>query len=113
MKFLRTNKEVFAWEPDQLVGFPRGVIEHHQKVCPSIRPVKQKARRQSTEKQAFIVQETHKLEAVGVIRKVRYPEWLANPVVVPNKGGKEQICVDFTNLNKVYPQEPFPLPRIN
>ena len=68
--FLRANKKVFAWEPDQLAGIPRSVIEHHLNVCPNVRPVKQKARRQSTEKQAFIVQETHKLEAAGVIREV-------------------------------------------
>ena len=75
--------------------------------------MKQKARRQSTEKQAFIVQEIRKLEAAGVIREVRYPDWLANLVVVPKKGGKECMCVDFTNLNKAYPQDPFPLPRID
>ena len=65
------------------------------------------------EKQSFMVQETHKLEAAGVIRKVRYPEWLANPVVVLKKGGKERMCVDFTNLNKAFSQDPFPLPRID
>ena len=26
VKFLRANKEVFAWEPKQLVGVPREVI---------------------------------------------------------------------------------------
>ncbi|XBI56747.1 hypothetical protein VPH35_038280 [Triticum aestivum] len=70
VKFLHANKEVFAWEPKQLVGVPRGVIEHHLRVCPNVRPVKQKARRQSTEKQAFIVQETRKLEAAGVICEI-------------------------------------------
>ena len=49
----------------------------------------------------------------GVIREVWYPEWLVNPVVVPKKGGKECMCVDFTNLNKACPQDPFPLPRID
>ena len=73
MDFLRANKEVFAWERKQLVGVPRGVTEHHLKVCPNVRPVKQRARRQSTEKQSFIVQETRKLQAAGVIREVRYP----------------------------------------
>uniref|UniRef100_A0A453EZ57 Uncharacterized protein n=1 Tax=Aegilops tauschii subsp. strangulata TaxID=200361 RepID=A0A453EZ57_AEGTS len=48
--FLRANKEVFAWEPKDLVGVPRGVIEHHLRVCPNVRPVKQRAQRQSTEK---------------------------------------------------------------
>ena len=88
VKFFCSKKEVFAWEPKQLVGVPREVIEHHLKVCPNVRPVKQKARRQSMEKQAFIVQGTRMLEAAGVIREVRYPEWLANPVVVPKRGGK-------------------------
>ena len=32
VKFLRANKEVFAWEPKQLVGVPRGVIGHHFRV---------------------------------------------------------------------------------
>ena len=44
MDFLRANKEVFAWEPKQLVGVPRGVIEHHLRVCPNVHPVKQRAR---------------------------------------------------------------------
>ena len=113
VKFLRANKEIFAWEPKQLVGVPREVIQHHLRVCPNVRPVKQRARRQSMEKQAFIVQETRKLEAAGAIREVRYPEWLANPIVVPKKGGKERMCIDFTNLNKACPQDPFPLPCID
>src|SRR4051812_44397906 len=92
VRFLCANKKVFAWEPDQLAGVPRDVIEHHLNVCPNVRPVKQKARRQSTEKQAFIVQETRKLEAAGVIREVRYPNWLANPVIVPKKG-ERNTCV--------------------
>ena len=103
VKFLRSNKEVFAWEPKQLAGVPREVIEHHLNVCPNVRPVKQKARRKSIKKQAFIVQETRKLEVAGVIREVLYPDWLANPVVVPKKEGKERMCVDFTNLNKACP----------
>ena len=50
VRFLRANKKVFAWEPNQLAGVPRDVIEHHLNVCPNVRPAKQKARRQSTEK---------------------------------------------------------------
>ncbi|XP_073353817.1 uncharacterized protein [Aegilops tauschii subsp. strangulata] len=61
-----------------------------------MRLVKQKARRQSTEKQAFIIQETRKLQDAGVIREVRYPEWLANQVIVPKKGGKECMVYCYT-----------------
>ena len=70
VRFLHANKEIFAWEPNQLVGVSREVIQHHLRVCPNVRPVKQQARRQSTKKQAFIVQETRKLEAAGAIREV-------------------------------------------
>ena len=54
-----------------------------------------------------------KLQETGVILEVRYPEWLANPVIVPKKGGKERMCVEFTNLKKACPQDPFPLPHID
>uniref|UniRef100_A0A453EX56 Uncharacterized protein n=1 Tax=Aegilops tauschii subsp. strangulata TaxID=200361 RepID=A0A453EX56_AEGTS len=50
VSFLRANKDAFAWEAADLVGVPRGVIEHHLMVCPNARPVKQKARRQAPKK---------------------------------------------------------------
>ena len=48
----------------------------------------------------------------GFIREVKYPEWLANVVVVPKKGGKWRVCVDYTDLNDACPKDSFPLPRI-
>ena len=41
------------------------------------------------------------------------PEWLANVVVVSNKNGKWIVCIDFTDLNKAWPKDPFPLPHID
>ena len=54
-----------------------------------------------------------KLLKAGFIREVKYPEWLANVVVVPKKGGKWRVCVDYTNLNDACPKDSFPLPRID
>ena len=42
-----------------------------------------------------------------------YPQWLANTVVVKKKTGKWRVCVDFTDLNKACPKDPFPMPRID
>ena len=42
-----------------------------------------------------------------------YPQWLANTVVVKKKIGKWCICVDFTDLNKACPKDPFPIPQID
>jgi len=44
---------------------------------------------------------------------VFYPEWLANTMVVKKKSRKWQVCVDFTDLNKACPKDPFPIPRID
>ena len=34
-------------------------------------------------------------------------------MLVPKPNGKWRTCVDFTNLNKAYPKDSFPLPRID
>jgi len=34
-------------------------------------------------------------------------------VVVKKKNGKWRVCVDFTNLNKACPKDPFSIPRID
>jgi hypothetical protein len=54
-----------------------------------------------------------RLLSVGVIREVTYPELLANTVMVKKANGKRRMCIDFTNLNKAYPKNEFPLPRID
>ena len=54
-----------------------------------------------------------KLKQAGVIKEVFYPKWLANMVVVMKKNGKWRVCVDFTNLNKAYPKDPFSMPQID
>ena len=48
-----------------------------------------------------------------LIREIKYPEWMANVVVVLKKGGKWKVCVDYTDLNEACPRGSFPLPRID
>ena len=54
-----------------------------------------------------------KLKQARAIKEVFYPRWLANTVVVKKKSGKWRVCVDFTNLNKACPKDPFPMPKID
>ena len=65
------------------------------------------------ERQEFIAEEIKKLEAAGLVRGVLHPTWLANPVVVCKANGKWRLCIDFTDVNKACPKDPFPLPRID
>ena len=57
--------------------------------------------------------EVNKLLAVGFIREVYYPDWLANIVLVKKENGKLRMCVGFTNLNKACSKDSFPLSRID
>jgi hypothetical protein len=54
------------------------------------------------------------LVTAGFIREVLHPEWLANPVLVLKKNKVDwRMCVDYTDLNKHCPKDPFGLPRID
>jgi hypothetical protein len=48
------------------------------------------------------------------IREVFHADWLANPVLVRKKNANEwRMCVDYTDLNKHCPKDPFELSRID
>ena len=86
---------------------------HKLNVLPSARPIRKKVRRFHPDCHQIIQAEVDNLLKAGLIREVKYPEWLANVVVVPKKGGKWRVCVDYTDLNDACPKDSFPLPRID
>ncbi|CAL2256646.1 unnamed protein product [Prunus armeniaca] len=57
--------------------------------------------------------EVDKLKAIGFIREVTYPIWLANSILVKKSGGAWRMCQDYTNLNKACLKDSFSLPRID
>jgi hypothetical protein len=74
---------------------------------------KQKLRRAHLDIWIKVKAKLEKLWNVGFLEVVKYPQWVSNIVVVPNKGGKIRVCVDFQNLNKASPKDDFPLPHID
>ena len=82
-------------------------------VLPSARPVLQRVCRFHPDRHQIIQAEVDNLMKDGFIREVKYPEWLANVVVVPKKWGKWRVCVDYTELDDVCPKDSFPLPQID
>ncbi|KAK9080124.1 hypothetical protein SSX86_001799 [Deinandra increscens subsp. villosa] len=79
----------------------------------SDKPVQQKRIKFTPEKNVIIQEEVDKLLKTKMIREVEYPKWLANVVVVQKKNGKWRVCVDYTDLNKACPKDPFPHPHID
>ena len=111
--FLMQNVDVFAWSPYEVPRVDPEFIVHKLNVDPSFPPKKQKLRRAAKEHVDAVNLEVQKLKETGVIREIFFPEWLANTVVVKKKNGKWKVCVDFTNLNRACPKDPFPMPKID
>ena len=105
--------DVFAWTHSDMVGIIPVHAFHKLNVIPSIRPVRQKVRRFHPDRHQVIQAEVDNLLKAGFIREIRYPEWLVNVVVVPKRGSKWRVCVDYTYLNEACPKDNFPLPRID
>lgn len=111
--FLQSRKGTFAWKPEDMTGISKDIITHKLGMDKSFRPIQQKRRKFAPERNAIIQEDVERLLKSGMIREVKFPRWLANVVVVQKKNGKWRVCVDFTDLNKACPKDPFPLPHID
>ncbi|KAK0605041.1 hypothetical protein LWI29_022149 [Acer saccharum] len=113
MNLLKEYRGIFAWCHEDMPGIDRSVISHNLAVNEKCKPVMQKRRSFNPKRSAAIKEEVSKLLAAGSIREVKYPEWVANVVLVKKKNNQWRMCVDFTDLNKACPKDSFPLPRID
>ncbi|XP_048608335.1 uncharacterized protein LOC125584234 [Brassica napus] len=113
VSFIKDNASTFAWKISDMKGIDPAVTSHELHVDPTFKPIRQKRRKLGPERSKAVNEEVDRLLDAGFITEVRYPEWLANPVVVKKKNGKWRICVDFTDLNKACPKDSYPLPHIN
>ncbi|WZZ71342.1 hypothetical protein YC2023_082712 [Brassica napus] len=113
ISFLRANASTFAWTTSDMKGIDPAVASHELNVNPTFKPIRQKKQKLRPERSTDVIEEVDRLLDASFIAEVRYPEWLANPVVVKKKNGKWRICVDFTDLNKACPKDNYPLPHID
>ena len=82
-----------------MLGAPREKIEHSLNV--------------TLDKKEAIRVEIKWLLATEFIKEVYHPEWLANHVLIQKKNKEWRMYVDYTDLNKHCPKDPFGLPRID
>ncbi|CAL1393526.1 unnamed protein product [Linum trigynum] len=106
-------KELFAQGPEDMPGLDSKVVEHTLGIIPGSKPIQQKRRNFAWERRQAIAEEVIKLGQAGFISEVLYPTWLANVVMVKKANGQWRMCVDFTDLNKACPKDPYPLPKID
>ncbi|GAU40547.1 hypothetical protein TSUD_367500 [Trifolium subterraneum] len=84
---LRNNRDLFAWQPSDMPEIDESVITHKLSILPVNKPVVQRKRKVGKERRAAITEE--------------------------KASGKWRMCVDFTDLNKACPKDPYPLPNID
>ena len=96
-----------------MLGIDPSIIVHRLNVLTSFSPIRQKKRVFAQKRDKAIAKEIRKLLEADFIRKVYYPDWLANVVMVKKTNGKWRMCVNFTDLNKACPKDNYPLPRID
>nr|GEU80684.1 reverse transcriptase domain-containing protein [Tanacetum cinerariifolium] len=86
---LQKHVDVFAWTSVDMTGIPRAITKLRQDTYPHIEP------------------------KAGFVRRVQYPSWVANPVLVKKVDGSWRMCIDLKDLNKACPKHLYPLPEID
>ena len=71
-----------------MTGISPTHASHKLNVVPSARLIRQRVRRFHPDGHQVIQAEVDNPLKVEFIGEIKYPEWLANVVVVPKKGGK-------------------------
>ena len=104
---------MFTWNHLDMTGIDPMLASHKSNVISSTKLVRQKVRRFYPDRHQIIQTEVDNFLTADFIKEVKYPEWLVNVVVVPKKGSKWRVCVDYTTLNEAYPKDSFPLSRID
>ncbi|XP_057725405.1 uncharacterized protein LOC130941056 [Arachis stenosperma] len=112
-KLLRDNSDFFAWKASDMPGINPELMSHKLSFYPGSRPVQQRRRKLGPERALIVEEQVQALLEAGFIREVKYPTWLANVVLVKKQNGKWRMCVDYTDLNKACPKDPYPLPSID
>jgi len=107
---VREYIDVFAWNYDDMPELDPQVAMHHLNINLDTKLVKQQQQRFHPKVMEAIQSEVKKLIDSGFIREEQHPDWVANIILVIKKNGKIQICIDFRDLNEVYPKDEFPLP---
>ncbi|KAM1948859.1 hypothetical protein ACFX15_008992 [Malus domestica] len=91
-------------------GIDPEIACHKLHIDLAAKPVIQKRRNFTAKRLAIIEAEIDKLLKVGFIEEVAHSAWLANIVLVMKKKNRKlRVCMDYTDLNKACPKDPYPV----
>nr|XP_012466449.1 unnamed protein product [Gossypium raimondii] len=85
---LHEYKDVFAWSYQDMPGLNTDIVVHKLPLKPKCKPIQQKLRRMRPEMLLKIKEEVKKQFDAAFLQVSKYPEWVANIVLVPKKDSK-------------------------
>lgn len=88
------------------------IVVHRLGIPEGTQPIIQKKRTFARQRQHVIWDKVNDLLEASIVKKIDYPVWLANPIMVPKHNTEWYKCINYTNLNKAILKKPFPLSRI-
>ncbi|GJU00063.1 hypothetical protein Tco_1110401 [Tanacetum coccineum] len=103
---LKKSMDIFAWEPADMTGIPRRIIEHSLNVNPSMEPFALKRRVMTSDRTQAIIKEVGEWVNAGIVRRVKYPTSISNPVLVKKDAYKGyhqvQMALDDEEKTALY-----------
>ncbi|XP_058006727.1 uncharacterized protein LOC131182100 [Hevea brasiliensis] len=111
VQLLQEFMDVFSWSYDDMPSLDPQILTHKIPLIPGTVPEKQKLRRIDPDTLLKVKDEIKKQYEARFLEVVKYPEWVANMVLVMKKDGKVRVCMDYRDLNKASLKEDFPLPH--
>ena len=87
-RVLLGNANVFTLSHSDMAEIDPTLASQKLNIIATVKPVRQKIRHFHPDRHQIIQTEIDNLLSIGFIREVKYPEWLANVVVIPKKGNK-------------------------
>ncbi|GJY90374.1 hypothetical protein Tco_0505570 [Tanacetum coccineum] len=112
-KPLEKHADAFSWTLADMIGIPCFIAEHELKTYPHIEPRVQRKQSIASDRRKIVKDEIAEWLKVGIVRKVCYPTWVANHVLVKKLNDSWRMCIDFKELNKSCLRDLYPLPEID
>jgi len=106
-------RDVFAWSYEEMSGIDPSIAQHEIKTYENAKPVHQRLQPINPRKAVAIKAKVDKLLKAGFIYLVPLINWVSNPVLVDKMQGTIRACINFRDLNKVYPKDNYPTPFID
>ncbi|GJU51989.1 hypothetical protein Tco_1221544 [Tanacetum coccineum] len=110
---LNKNMDIFAWEPADMTRVSRRIIKHTFNANLTVEPFCQKMRVLALYRSLAVIKEVEELLKEGIVRPIRYPTWISDPVLVNKVDKSWRMCIDFKNINSACPNDYYPLPDID